>query len=135
MSGFDSTSTYVTRGLTSGIELPSDSNTEIINKFKQFILDFRFNNNNASYMYRDQLRNNLLLKQFFLQVNIDHIINYNDVLYRKLIEEPTDIIPLFEIAVNEAAKRIAFSVSSNNTDVDPQNAEGDPTSQAMLDGG
>ena len=97
MSGFDSTSTYVTRGLTSGIELPSDSNTEIINKFKQFILDFRFNNNNASYMYRDQLRNNLLLKQFFLQVNIDHIINYNDVLYRKLIEEPTDIIPLFEI--------------------------------------
>ncbi|XBW34854.1 hypothetical protein QEN19_000421 [Hanseniaspora menglaensis] len=134
MSGFDRTSTYVTKGLTSGLDMPFDSNTEIINRFKKFILDFRYNNN-SSYIYREQLRNNLLLKQFFLQVNIDHIINYNDDLYRHLVEEPTDIIPLFEEAVNEAAKRIAFSVF-NNTDKDSNiNSDLDPTSQAMLDGG
>lgn len=74
------------------------------------------------------------MKQFFLQVNIDHIINYNDELYRQLVEEPTDIIPLFEEAVNEAAKRIAFSVFNVN-DPNKVNADLDPTSQAMIDAG
>ena len=134
MSGFDKTSTYVTKGLTSGQELPSDSNSEIINSFKKFILEFRFSNN-SNYIYREQLRNNLLLKQFFLQVNIDHIISFDDDLYRHLVEEPTDIIPLFQEAVNEAAKRIAFSVFSN-TDKDSNiNSDLDATSQAMIDAG
>ncbi|CCH58755.1 hypothetical protein TBLA_0A09720 [Henningerozyma blattae CBS 6284] len=93
-----------------------DDNTEIIKSFKNFILEFRIN---SHFYYRDQLRNSLLIKNYSIQVNLEHLIGYNEDIYKKLTDEPSDIIPLFEIAVTQVAKRIAIlnkSASSSETD-------------------
>ena len=42
----------------------------------------------------DQLRENALLKQYYCDVNINDLINFNEELAHKLASEPAEIIPL-----------------------------------------
>lgn len=44
--------------------------------------------------YRDQLRQNVLIKQYYCDIDIAHLISYNEELAHKLSTEPADIIPL-----------------------------------------
>ncbi|CCK70962.1 MCM DNA helicase complex subunit MCM5 KNAG_0F03000 [Huiozyma naganishii CBS 8797] len=80
-----------------------DDNTEIIKSFKNFILEFRLS---SQFIYRDQLRNCLLVKNYALTINLEHLIAYNEDLYKKLLDEPSDAIPLFETGITQVAKRI-----------------------------
>lgn len=80
-----------------------DDNTQIIKSFNNFLLDFRFN---TQFIYRDQLKNNILLHKYALSVQLDHLITYNQDLYNKLLSDPSDIIPLFEISITQIAKRM-----------------------------
>ena len=87
-------------------ETPSeDQFSEVIKAFKRFILEFRINNN---FIYRDQLRENILLHEYKLTVNSEHLISYHDELNKKLTDDPAEMIPLFEQAITEIAKRIAY---------------------------
>lgn len=43
---------------------------------------------------RDQLRQNAVVKQYYCDVDIAHLISYNEELAHKLTTEPADIIPL-----------------------------------------
>jgi uncharacterized GH25 family protein len=45
-------------------------------------------------MYRDQIRENVLLKQYYCDVDIAHLISFNEELAHKLVNEPAEIIPL-----------------------------------------
>lgn len=82
-----------------------DSLSEITKAFRSFILEFRLD---AQFIYRDQLRENLLIKNYFLKVNSEHLIGFNEELNKKLSDDPSDMIPLFEQAITDVAKRIAF---------------------------
>lgn len=42
----------------------------------------------------DQIRENVLVKQFYCDVDIAHLISYNEELAHKLTTEPAEIIPL-----------------------------------------
>ena len=42
----------------------------------------------------DKLRANLLLKQFFLEVDLRHLGLYNDELAHAIQDRPTDVLPL-----------------------------------------
>lgn len=87
-------------------EQPEDvSYNEITKAFRSFILEFRLD---TQFIYRDQLRENLLIKKHFLQVNSEHLIGYNEELHKKLNDDPTEMIPLFENAITDIGKRIAF---------------------------
>lgn len=44
--------------------------------------------------HRDQLRENVLLKQYYCDVDIAHLISFNEELAHKLVTEPSEIIPL-----------------------------------------
>ena len=44
--------------------------------------------------YRDQIRQNVLVKQYYCDVDIAHLISYDEELAHKLTTEPTEIIPL-----------------------------------------
>ncbi|EGV64632.1 minichromosome maintenance protein 5 [Yamadazyma tenuis] len=86
-------------------EVSDDSYNEIIKAFKSFILEFRLNN---SFIYREQLRENLLIKNYLLKVNNEHLIGFNEELNKKLHDDPGEMIPLFETAITDIGKRIAY---------------------------
>lgn len=100
---FDKPNTFTVPVLP-GDESNDGNNIEIIKSFKNFILEFRLN---SKFIYRDRLRNNLLLKIYSLTVDMEHLIGYNEDLYKRLNDDPSDIIPLFEQATTQVAKRIS----------------------------
>ncbi|QSL64952.1 hypothetical protein MERGE_002256 [Pneumocystis wakefieldiae] len=106
--GWDQPAVYSTSVL-SGEILP-DAPKELEKQFRDFIQEFILNN---SYIYRDQLRDNILVKQFYLNVNIAHLISFNEELADKLTSNPADMLPLFEMAVKDSAKQIVYPGSDS----------------------
>lgn len=96
--------------------LPGDNTvdttySDIQKEFCSFILEFYDDN---KYLYRDQLRENILVRNYSLTVNMAHLIARSPVLGSKLTEEPTDLIPVFERAIREAAQRIVYPSEIQN---------------------
>ncbi|KAH7137719.1 MCM2/3/5 family-domain-containing protein [Dactylonectria macrodidyma] len=82
-----------------------DSRLQLQTQLETFILDFRLDNN---FVYRDQLQENALLKNYYCDVNINDLINFNEELAHKLASEPAEIIPLFEGALKKCTHGIVF---------------------------
>lgn len=93
-------------------EIVDDSQNEILKSFKAFILEFRLNN---QFIYRDQLRENLLIKNYLLRVNNAHLIGFNEELNKKLHDDPSAMIPIFESAITEIGKKIAYLSTDDNS--------------------
>jgi DNA replication licensing factor MCM5 len=85
-----------------------ESRTQIQERLRLFVLEFQLDN---AFIYRwvlvlkwetrsrlmpcrDQLRQNALVKQYYCDIDIAHLISYNEELAHKLTTEPADIIPL-----------------------------------------
>lgn len=49
---------------------------------------------NAELSLRDQIMQNALVKQYFCDIDIAHLISYNEELAHRLNSEPAEIIPL-----------------------------------------
>lgn len=64
-------------------------------------------------MNRDQLRANLLLRLYALEVDLKHVALYNDDLAHAIQDHPGDTLPLFESAAAKAAKKILFPISTD----------------------
>ncbi|KAI2695016.1 hypothetical protein CBS147332_9450 [Penicillium roqueforti] len=82
-----------------------EDRTTIQNRLRDFVLEFQLDN---AFVYRDQLRQNALVKQFYCDIDIAHLISYNEELAHKLTTEPGDIIPLFELALKQCTARIVY---------------------------
>ncbi|KXG49565.1 Mini-chromosome maintenance complex protein 5 [Penicillium griseofulvum] len=82
-----------------------EDRTTIQNRLRDFVLEFQLDN---AFVYRDQLRQNALVKQYYCDIDIAHLISYNEELAHKLTTEPGDIIPLFELALKQCTARIVF---------------------------
>ncbi|KAF7558998.1 hypothetical protein G7046_g5151 [Stylonectria norvegica] len=83
----------------------TDTRLQLQDQLETFILDFRLDN---IFVYRDQLRENALLKKYYCDININDLINFNEELAHKLASEPAEIIPLFENALRKCTHRIIF---------------------------
>ena len=83
----------------------TEPRTEIQNKLKEFILAFQVD---GVFIYRDQIRENVLVKQYFCDIDIAHLISYNEELAHRLTTEPADVLPLFEEALKQCTRRIVF---------------------------
>lgn len=106
--GWDQPSVYSTSVLPG--EIHADAPKELEKQFKNFIQEFILNN---SYIYRDQLRDNVLVKQYYLNVNVGHLISFNEELAHKLTTEPAEMLPLFELAVKQSARQIVYPGSDS----------------------
>lgn len=84
-----------------------ESRTQIQARLREFVLEFQLDN---AFIYRDQLRQNVLVKQYFCDIDIAHLISYNEELAHKLTTEPADIIPLVSIVF-----RLAVADSNDRT--------------------
>ncbi|KAL1850292.1 minichromosome maintenance protein 5 [Paecilomyces lecythidis] len=82
-----------------------ESRTQIQARLREFILAFQLDN---AFIYRDQLRQNVLVKQYYCDIDIAHLISYNEELAHKLTTEPAEIIPLFEAALQQCTQRIVY---------------------------
>ncbi|POS88099.1 MCM-domain-containing protein [Erysiphe pulchra] len=78
------------------------------NQLEQFILQFRLDN---AFIYRDQIRENVLVKQYYCDVDVGHLISFNEELAHRLTTEPAEIIPLFEAALKKCTQRIVYPSS------------------------
>ncbi|RPB03626.1 MCM-domain-containing protein [Choiromyces venosus 120613-1] len=92
-------------GLPKDDSQPDDQPGEVQRAFRSFILEFRLDNN---FIYRDALRTNVLIKKYMLDVDMAHLISFNEELAHRLANEPAEIIPIFEIAIKECARRMFF---------------------------
>ncbi|EGW33087.1 uncharacterized protein SPAPADRAFT_60396 [Spathaspora passalidarum NRRL Y-27907] len=101
---FERTDIYSAQVLP-GEEPQDNSFNEVTKAFRSFILEFRLD---TQFIYRDQLRENLLINNYFLKVDTEHLIGFNEELNKKLTDDPTEMIPLFENAITDIAKRIAY---------------------------
>ena len=65
---------------------------------------------------RDQLRRHYNLQNYFLNVGVDDLIAYNNLLASFLNNEPSKYFPLFEAAAREAADQVTAprEVSTNH---------------------
>ncbi|GMM28545.1 MCM DNA helicase complex subunit [Martiniozyma asiatica (nom. inval.)] len=93
-----------------------DLNSDTLKAFKRFILDFRVGND---FIYRSQLRDNIRSQLFLLHVKSEHLIAFHEELYQRWIENPTEMIPLFEKAITEIAQMNLY-LANTSTTVMPQ---------------
>ncbi|CZR56815.1 probable cell division control protein nda4 [Phialocephala subalpina] len=82
-----------------------DTRGQIQTQLEQFILQFRLDN---AFIYRDQVRENVLLKQYYCDVDVGHLISFNEELAHRLVTEPAEIIPLFEAALKKCTQRVVY---------------------------
>jgi len=103
MSGWDQGQVYHSDPINQ-IERALGDDTALAQRaFFDFIRNFRDSN---AFIYRDQLRRHYNLKNFFLEVDLDDLIAYNDQLASFLNGEPAKYFPLFEAAAREAADQV-----------------------------
>jgi DNA replication licensing factor MCM5 len=56
-----------------------------------FIMEFTLDN---IFVYRDQIRENVLMKQYYCDIDIAHLISYSPELANDLKQNPAEVIPL-----------------------------------------
>ena len=106
----DRQSIYSLSVLPGRLDQDIEPRTEYQAKLKEFILAFQID---GSYIYRDQIRENVLVKRYFCDVDVAHLVSYNEELAHKLTTEPTNIIPLFEAALKQCTQRIVYPQQPN----------------------
>ncbi|KAJ4346712.1 minichromosome maintenance protein 5 [Didymosphaeria variabile] len=84
--------------------------TRIQQRLVDFIMDFHLDN---VFIYRDQIRENVLIKQYYCDVDIAHLISVDEELAHKLTQDPAEIIPLFEAALKSCTQRIVYPSQRN----------------------
>nr|POE72764.1 dna replication licensing factor mcm5 [Quercus suber] len=70
-----------------------------------FIMEFHLEN---VFIYRDQIRENVLSKQYYCDIDITHLIAFDEDLAHRLNNEPAEIIPIFESALKTCTQRILY---------------------------
>lgn len=86
----------------------------------------------------DQLRANLLLKLYALEVDLRHVNLFNPELAHAVQDRPADLFPLFENAAGRAAKNILFPIQLNGARGDAGAGDVDqeiPSIQIMVKSG
>ncbi|KAJ3089561.1 minichromosome maintenance protein 5 [Quaeritorhiza haematococci] len=80
-------------------------------RFLEFLRTFRIDNN---FVYRDQLRQNLIMKLYFLEVDLAHLISFDEALANKVKDHPAEYLPWFENAVKVCARQSTFQTDDED---------------------
>ncbi|WEW56199.1 minichromosome maintenance protein 5 [Emydomyces testavorans] len=91
--------------LQPAVDGPDEARTAIQAQLREFLLAFQLDN---AFIYRDQIRQNILAKKYYCNVDVAHLIAYNEELAHRLTTNPLDTIPLFEAALKQCTQRIVY---------------------------
>lgn len=117
MEGFDDPGIYYSDNFGSE-EQANDTqinNQAIKKKFKDFIR--QFHEGNFNYKYRDALKQQYNLNQYFLEISIEDISSFDEMLAHRLQKQPADNLPLLEEAAKEVADEITAPRPEGETEV------------------
>lgn len=67
----------------------------------QFKINFEY-----SFNYRDALKRNYLLARYYLEVEMEDLAGFSEMLYDKMNKHPTENLQIFEEAAREVADEI-----------------------------
>ncbi|KAI8322341.1 MCM-domain-containing protein [Martensiomyces pterosporus] len=110
--GWDAGKVY-TRNVHSGEDL-KDDRPQIQQSLFDFIQNFRDDN---VFIYRDQLRRNLAVSDPVLNVSLQDLASFDESLSQQLVNHPIDILPLFELAARNSARKIISPSTAGLRDV------------------
>lgn len=86
-------------------------------KFREFIREFH--QGNFNYKYRDALKRQYNLQQFYLEVSVEDVAAFDDALAEKLKKAPTEHIPLLESAATEIVDELTAPRPEGEEKVEP----------------
>ncbi|KAJ1809918.1 minichromosome maintenance protein 5 [Coemansia sp. RSA 2599] len=99
--GWDAGQIY-TRNVHGGEELKEDRQ-QLQQSLFDFIQNFRDDN---VFIYREQLRQNIAVGENWLDVSLQDVNSYDEALAQQLVNQPMDVLPLFELAARNSARRM-----------------------------
>ncbi|CAK1583486.1 unnamed protein product [Parnassius mnemosyne] len=73
-------------------------------KFKEFIR--QFHTGNFNFKYRDALKRNYNLNQYWVEINIEDLSSFDEILAEKLYKKPSEHLPILEEAAKELADEL-----------------------------
>lgn len=82
------------------------SHSRIQQQLVDFIMDFHLDN---VFLYRDQIRENVLVKQYYCDIDIAHLISYDEELAHKLQQDPAEVLPLVGLSPTFKAWQLTSS--------------------------
>lgn len=106
MSGFDSGRVYSAQALAgSDASRAPDAPAQTEQNLFNFVQSFRVGND---YIYRDRLKNNLMARQYVLDVQLEHVQLWSNNISQALRETPGEILPLVSAADQVCKDEIIF---------------------------
>merc|ERR1739838_912278 len=117
MEGFDDPGIFFSDNFSSE-DQHNESNVNLQatkKKFKEFMRNFH--EGNFNYKYRDALKRQYNLKQYWLDVNMEDLASFDETLADKLKKMPAEHVPLFEEAAKEV-EEIQITMNSASTPVE-----------------
>ncbi|VEN38139.1 unnamed protein product [Callosobruchus maculatus] len=106
MEGFDDAGVFFSDNFSVD-EQQSDTQVNlhaVKKKFKEFLR--QYHTDNFNYKYRDTLKRNYNLRQYYLEVNIEDVGSFDENLADKLYKQPSEHLAIFEEAATEVADEI-----------------------------
>ncbi|POW17484.1 hypothetical protein PSHT_06393 [Puccinia striiformis] len=79
--------------------------------------------NSVLVVCRDRLRTNLLAKVYAIEIELQHLIVYDEELAHSISNSPGEILPLFEIAVRKVAEAMVSPLSKSGELYDDEDPE------------
>uniref|UniRef100_A0A0A9W762 DNA replication licensing factor MCM5 n=2 Tax=Lygus hesperus TaxID=30085 RepID=A0A0A9W762_LYGHE len=107
MEGFDEAGIFFSDNLSREDQSntgPSDGAISIKIKFKDFLKNFHHGTFN--YKYSQMIQDNYNCKKFYIEVEFNDLLRYNEKLAESFSNEPNFHLPLFEEATKELADEI-----------------------------
>ncbi|KAJ2767437.1 minichromosome maintenance protein 5 [Coemansia nantahalensis] len=102
-----------TRSVHRGEE-STDDRVETQQQLFDFIQNFR---DDSVFVYREQLRQNLAVNENVLNVSLQDLASFDESVSQKLVNRPADVLPLFELAARNSARRLVAAGTQGLQDV------------------
>jgi DNA replication licensing factor MCM5 len=117
MEGFDDPGVFFSDNFGAGEVDTNQLNLQAVKrKFKDFLR--KFHEGNFNYKYRDELKRQYNLRQYWLEVNIEDLASFDETLADKLYKQPIEHLPVFEEAAKEVADEVTAPRPEGEEDVE-----------------
>lgn len=107
MEGFDDPGVFFSDNFASEDGVAEESQISLQatkSRFREFLR--QFHEGNFNYKYRDALKSQYNIGQYYIDVNMEDLSSFDETLADKMYKQPSEYLPLFEDAAREVADEV-----------------------------